>query len=165
MRTNCHKHYSWGYLGKSLIAALAIIFSTNLSATSQSSPLTHDGELLSLYRELKLVESESLRVAVTIDALEKELHEYQNPENIEQIHSQLAHLYKYDVQLASHYIDLDEVWTYLQNPDRKPALTKFGADQSKPIPTIHKGVYKMLPEDAIPITDFSPINIKHIYTD
>jgi hypothetical protein len=38
---------------------------------SRSSPLTLDGELLSLYRALKLVETESLRVAVTIDALEK----------------------------------------------------------------------------------------------
>ena len=165
MRTNCHKHYSWGYIGMSLIAALAIIFPPNLSAISRSSPLTHYGELLSLYRELKLVESESLRVAVTIDALEKELHEYQNPENIEQLHSQLGNLYKYDVQLASHYIYLDEVWSYLQNPDRKSALTKFSADQFKPISKIHKGVYEGLPEDAIPITDFSPINIEHIYTD
>lgn len=165
MRTNCHKHYSWGYIGMSLIAALAIIFTPNLSAISRSSPLTHDGELLSLYRELKLVESESLRVAVTIDALEEELHEYQNPENIEQLHSQLGNLYMYDVELASHYIHLDEVWSYLQNPDRKSALTKFSADQSKPIPKIHKGVYARLPEDAIPITDFSPITIEHIYTD
>ena len=160
MRKNCHKQYSWGYFGKSLIAALAIIFSTNLSAISQSSPLTHDGELLSLYREIRLVESESLRVAVTIDALEKEMHEYPNPENIEHLHSQLGRLYKYDVQLASHYIYLDEVWSYLENPDRKSALTEFSADQFKPIPKIHEGVYARLPENTTPITDFSPIKIE-----
>lgn len=165
MRTNCHNYYSWRYLRKSLIAALAIIFSLNLSTISWSSPLSHDGELLSLYRERKFVESESLRVAVTIDALLEELHEYPNPENIEQLHSQLGHLYKYDVQLASHYIYLDEVLRYLENPDRKSALTEFSADQSKPIPKIHEGVYARLPENATPITDFSPIKIEYIYTD
>jgi hypothetical protein len=165
MRANCHKHYLWGYLGKPLLAALAVMISSNLSALAQSSPLTQDGELLSLYRELKLVESESLRVAVTIDALEKELHEYPNPENLEQLHSQLGHLYKYDVQLYSHYRDLNKVWSYLQNPDRKSVLTIFNADQSKPIPKIREGAYQGLPDDAIPITDFTPINIEYIYTD
>lgn len=164
MRKNCHKHCSWGYLGKSLIAALAIMLSPNLSAISRSSPLTHDGELLSLYRELKLIESESLRVAVTIDALVNELHDYPDPETIEQLHFKLGHLYKYDVQLASHYIDLNEVWSYLQNPDRKSAPTKFRSDQSKPIPKIHERVYEGLPEDAIPISDISPTNIEYIYT-
>jgi len=165
MRTNCHKHYSWGYLGKSLIVALAIMLSPTLSAISRSSPLTDDGELLSLYRELKLIESESLRVAVTIDALVIELHDHPHPETIEQIHSQLGYLYKYDVQLASHYINLKEVWIYLQNPDRKSVLTKFSADQSKPISTIHEGVYKALPEDAVPTTNFAPINIEYFYND
>ena len=165
MRKNCHKHNSWAYLGKSLIAALAIMISPIFFAISRSSPLTHDEELLSLYRELKLVESESLRVAVTIDALEKELHEYPNPENVGQLHSQLGHLYKYDVQLASYYIYLDEVWRYLENPDRKSALTEFSADQSKPIPKIHEGVYARLPENVTPITDFFPIKIEYIYTD
>ena len=102
---------------------------------------------------------------MTIDALLEELHEYPNPENIEQLHSQLGHLYKYDVQLASHYIYLDEVWSYLENPDRKSALTEFSADQSKPIAKIHEGVYARLPENATPITDFSPIKIEYIYTD
>lgn len=161
---NCHKHCSWGYLGKSLIAALAIILSPNLSAISRSSPLTHEVELLSLYRELKFIESESLRVAVTIDALVTELHEYPDSANIEQIHSTLGHLYKYDVQLASHYINLSEVWSYLQNPDMKSAPTKFRGDQSKPIPKIHIRVYEGLPEDAIPISDIPPSNIEYIYT-
>lgn len=165
MRTNCHQHYSCGYLGKSLIVALAILLSPTLSAISRSSPLADDGELLSLYRDLKLIESESIRVAVTIDALVRELHEYPHREVVEQIHSQLGHLYKYDVQMASDYRDLKEVWSYLQNPDRKSALTQFSADQSKPIPTIHEGVYKALPGDAVPIKDFFPIKIDYLYTD
>ena len=102
---------------------------------------------------------------MTIDALVGELHEYPHREVVEQIHSQLGYLYKYDVQLASDYIDLKEVWSYLQNPDRKSAMTKFSADQSKPIPTIHEGVYQALPEDAVPIRDFFPINLEYLYID
>ena len=165
MRTNSQRYRSRGDLGKSLVAAVALVFSSNFVAISQSSTLSHDGELLSLYRELKLIESESLRVAVTIDALEAELHEYPNPENTEQIHARLGRLYKYDVQLASLYIELNEVWSYLQDPERETALTRFNADQSKPIPIIQEGVYEGLPDGAIPITDYSPITKKTIYTD
>ena len=165
MRTNCYQHYSQGDLGKSIIAAVAIMFSANLFAVSQSSPLTDEGELLTIYREIKLCESESLRVAVTIDALEAELHEHPNRENREQLHAQLGRLYKYDVLLAAHYIDLNEVWSYLQDPERESALTSFDADQSKPIPKIHESVYEGLADDAIPVTSFPPINIKDFKTD
>jgi hypothetical protein len=125
--------------------------------------LTHNDEVLTLYQELKLVEAESLRVAVTIDALEEELHEDQTPENIELLHSRLGHLYKYDIRLASLYINLDEAWRHLQNPERKPALTVFSADQSKPIPNIHEGLYGRLPGDAIPVTTL-PLSISNIST-
>lgn len=161
----CHKYYWWGYLGKSLIAALAIMTSPSLPAISQSSPLTDEGELLSIHREIKRVEAESLRVAVTIDALEEQLHEYPNPETVEQIHAELGDLYKYDIRLAAHYTDINKVWNYLQNPHRKYLPTQFDADQSKPIPRIQEGVYEGLPDDAIPITDFSPIIVDYIYKD
>lgn len=165
MRTSCYQGYFKRELGKGILAAVAIMFSPNYCAITQSSPAAHEEELLFLHRELKLVESESLRVAVTIDALEAELHENPRRENVQQLHSQLGRLYKYDVQLYSHYKDLNEVWSYLQSPERESALARFNADQSKPIPKIHKGLYEGLPGDATPITDFSPIDIKAIYTD
>ena len=164
MRTYCCQHYSQENIGKFIFAAVAILSSSNLVAISPSTPLTHDGELLLLHRELRLVESESHRVAITVDALQEELQENSSRDYIEQLHSQLGHLYKYDVQRASLYIDLSEVWSYLQNPDRKSAPTKFRGDQSKPIPKIHIRVYEGLPEDAIPISDIPPSNIEYIYT-
>ena len=162
MRTNCYQHYSHGDLGKSVIAVVVIMFSCNLFALSQSTPLTDEGELLTIYREMKLCESESLRVAVTIDALEAELHEHPNTEDREQIHVQLGRLYKYDVLLAAHYIELNEVWGYLQDPERESAPTSFDANQSKSIPKIHKSMYEGLADDTIPVTGFSPIDIKDI---
>jgi hypothetical protein len=57
------------------------------------------------------------------------------------------------------------VWSYLQDPDRKSALTKFSADQSKPIPKIREEVYEGLSDDAIPITNFYPTKIEYIFTD
>ena len=160
MRTTCYQHYSHGDLRNSIIAVVVIMFSCNLFALSQSSPLTDEGELLTIYREMKLCESESLRVAVTIDALEAELHEDPNTENREQIHVQLGRLYKYDVLLAAHYIDLNELWTYLQDTGRESTPTSFDASQSKPITKIRESIYEGIADDTIPVTGFSPIDVK-----
>ena len=162
MRTKCDKHYSLGGLGKSVIAAVAILFSSGLFSLSQSSSLSEEVDLLTIYREIKLCESESIRVAVTIDALEAELHEHPDTENREQLHVILGHLYKYDVLLAAHYIDLKALWDYLQDTGRESAPTSFDADQSKPIPSIHESIYERLADDTIPVTGFSPIDIKDI---
>lgn len=163
MRTGRCQNYSRGDLGRSFVAAVTILSSITLCPIARSSVLTDEEELLALYRELRLVESESIRVAVTIDALEAELHEQPYQENVEQIHSRLGRLYKYDVHLASHYRDLNEVWSYLQDPEGEIALSGFNADQSRPIPTIQTGVYEGLPDDAIPITDYSPITVETIH--
>ena len=67
---------------------------------------------------------------------------------------------EYDVLLAAYYIDLNEVWGYLQDPERESAPTSFDANQSKSIPKIHKSMYEELADDTIPVTGFSPINVK-----
>lgn len=162
MRTYCCQHYSKGNISKFIFAAIAILSSSKLVAISPSSPLTHDGELLFLHREIRLVESESLRVAVTIDALQEELQENYSREYIEQLHSVLGNLYKYDVQLDSHYRDLKEEWASLQYPEGEPAMTKLNDYQIRPIPIINRSIYEALHEDAMPITGFSPININVI---
>jgi hypothetical protein len=102
---------------------------------------------------MKFVESEIMRVWVTIDALVDEIS--LGTEAItDEMHKSLANLYFYDCELNAY---LGELETELSRRDN-PSGTIFPATQFEPIDA--NPMIKRMPLDAFPILDGSKIIIE-----
>lgn len=136
---------------KSALLVAVLMFSQSLFATPRSSG-AEDHQLQVLYSELKFVESESLRVEFTIEALEERLFETPLPEDPQELFLQLTSLYRYYTDLDAYQRGLNDQWNQLLGKDDGAPIA-FTHDQLKPIPMISKRYLDGLPEGAIPITD------------
>ena len=75
-------------------------------------PIDHDLQIL--YSELKYIESESLRVVITINFLEERLLEIPLPEDPEDLFMTLGSLYRYYLKLGEYQKELNDQWNQLQ---------------------------------------------------
>ena len=127
-------------------------------AVTQPSLIT-DQELQILYSDIMQIESESLRVTVTLDALQAELDQDHNPIYIEQLFSELIRLYKYDSALSQlHKEFTDELQALISPEDYSSGL--LAPEQFKDTVTIPKDLLDRIPEDAIPLPNIKPIKIR-----
>ena len=107
----------------------------------------------SLHSQAKHVESEIMRVWITIDALVDEISHNSNALT-EEMHKTLANLYYYDCELDDYLSELQNELRRLDDPSR----TEFTKSQFKTIKSSIR-MYGM-PADALPILDGSKIAIK-----
>jgi len=114
-----------------------------------------DHDLQVLYGELKAVESESLRVAITIEILEERLFDAALPENPEDLFQQLESLYKHYAKLEADLGELIDQWNQMVTTV-DAASVMFTPDQLKPIPIISRKYLAGLPEESIPLSGFLP---------
>jgi len=135
---------------KSAVLVAVLIFSQSLFATPR--PAAEDHQLQVLYSELKFIESESLRVEITIEVLEERLYEIPLPEDPQELFLQLASLYGYYTHLDAYRRELNDQWNQLLGKDDGASIS-FTHDQLKPITMISKRYLDGLPEGAIPISD------------
>jgi hypothetical protein len=136
----------------------AVLFSQFLFA-SPHSPTIESHYLQVLYSELKTIESESLRVVVTIEALEYRLREPPFPEDPEDLFLRLGSLYRDYAELDAYRRELNDQWNQITGTDDGSPVT-FTSDQFKPIPTLSNSFPARLPENAIPLSDFVPVPVK-----
>ena len=123
-----------------------VVYSVNCQFVAASNSTDSDKIAQSLHSQLKHVESEIMRVWVTIDALEDEI--YQDSDAItDETRKSLADLYVYDCELSDYLGELETALTRRDNPSD----TIFTGDQFKPIHVITM-IYRV-PPDAIPILD------------
>ena len=127
-------------------------------AVTQPSLIT-DQDLQILYSDIMQIESESLRVTVTLDALQAELDQDHNPIYIEQLFSELIRLYKYDSALSQlHKEFTDELQALISPEDYSSGL--LAPEQFKDTITIPIEILDRIPEDAIPLPNIKPIKIR-----
>ena len=140
-------------LVKFTFAFLFIFCSVNFQVVAASNSAASDKVAQSLHSQIKYVESEIMRVWVTIDALVEEISQSSDAITFE-MHKVLAELYFYDSQLGVYLSELEIDLKQLDDP----STTVFSESQSKPI-NISTMKY-MLPPDAFPVPDGSKIAIK-----
>ena len=130
-----------------------VVYSVSCQFVAANNSAAYDKVAKYLHSELKYVESEIMRVWVTIDALQDEIHK--NPDAItDETNKRLADLYFYDCELSNY---LGELEVELSRRD-DPSGTIFTKDQFELIhfsTRIHK-----VPRGAIPIPDDHKIAIK-----
>ena len=143
---------------KPVVLVAVVLFSQLLFAAGHS-PITKDHELQVLYSELKYIESESLRVEVTIEILEDRLHETPALENPEDLFLQLESLYKYYAILDEYQRELNDQWNQLSGTDTGASVA-LTPEQFRPIPIISSKHLAGHPEDTIPYPTYLPILIK-----
>ena len=130
-----------------------LVYSVNCQFAAAGNSSASDKVAGFLYSEIKYVESEIMRVWVTIEALEEEIH--QNPDTVsDEINKRLGELYLYDCEL-NYY--LGELEIELSGRDN-PSDTIFKKGQLKPI-HVSTMMYRV-PPDAIPVPDGSRITIR-----
>ena len=135
------------------VFVVVVVYSVNCQFVAASNSTASDKVAKSLHSELKYVESEIMRIWVTIEALEEEIH--QNPDAItDETNKSLADLYFYDCELSDY---LGELEIELSRRDN-PSGTIFTKDQFEPI-HFSTMIYRV-PPDAIPVLDGSKIAIK-----
>ena len=143
---------------KPVVLFAVLLFSQFIGAAPHS-PIAKDHDLQVLYSELKFIESESLRVEFTIEALEERLFETPFPEDPEDLFRQLESLYRYYTRLEAYQRELNYLWNQLLGTD-DDASVAFTDDQLKPIPITPKKYLDGLPEGAIPRSGFPSIPLK-----
>ena len=130
-----------------------VVYSVNCQFVAASNSTASDKVAQSLHSQIKHVESEIMRVWVTIDALVDEISQSSDAIT-EEMHKSLADLYFYDCELGVY---LDELEIELSQRD-DPSSTVFTKNQSEPINSSTM-IYRM-PTDAFPVLDGSKIAIK-----
>lgn len=121
--------------------------------------LITDHDLQILYSDIMQIESESLRVTVTLDALQEELDQDHNHVYIEQLFSELIRLYQYDSALNQlHKEFTDELQALISPEDYSNGL--LAPEQFKDTATIPVEILDRIPEDAIPLPNIKPIKIR-----
>ena len=138
---------------KLAFALFFVVYSVNCQFVAASNFEASDKVAQSLHSQIKHVESEIMRVWVTIDALVGEISQSSDAKN-EEIHKSLAGLYYYDCELGVY---LEELEIELNRRD-DPSGTVFTKNQSEPINTSTM-IYR-IPPDAFPVLDGSRIAIK-----
>lgn len=138
---------------KFAFALFFVVCSVNCQFVAASNSEASDKVTQSLHSQIKHVESEIMRVWVTIDALVGEISQSSDATN-EEIHKSLAGLYYYDCELGVY---LEELEIELNRRD-DPSSTVFAKNQSDPINTSTM-IYR-IPPDAFPVLDGSRIAIK-----
>jgi hypothetical protein len=121
--------------------------------------LITDYDLQLLYSDIMQIESESLRVTVTLDALQEELDQDHNDFSKEQLFSELIRLYKYDSALNQLHKEFTDELQSLLNPEAYSSGL-LAPEQFKDTVTIPKDFLDRIPEDAIPLPSIKPIKIK-----
>ena len=143
---------------KPFVFAAVVLFSQFFVAAPQTYG-SKDHNLQVLYSELKFVESESLRVVITIEVLEERAFEPPLPEDPEDLFLQLELLYKYYAELDAYQRELKSQWNQLLEADEGAPVT-FTSDQFKPIPIISNRYLSGLPENATPLSGYLPIPVR-----
>ena len=143
---------------KPLVLAVVVLFSQFLSAAHHASG-NDDHHLQVLYSELKFVESESLRVEITIEVLEERFFEAPLPEEPEDLFLQLESLYRYYAELDAYRRELKDQWNQLLGAD-DGAPASFNPDQFKTIPIISNRYLSGLPENVTPLSGSLPIPVR-----
>lgn len=138
---------------KFAFAFVFVLFSVNCQFVAASNSTVPDKVAQSLHSQIKHVESEIMRVWVTIDALVGEISQSSDAIT-EEMHKDLADLYFYDCELGVYLGELESELNRLDDPSG----TVFTKNQSEPINSSTK-IYKM-PPDAFPVLDGSNIAIK-----
>ena len=129
---------------------LFVVYSVSCQFVAANNSAAYDKVAKYLHSELKYVESEIMRVWVTIDALQDEIHK--NPDAItDETNKRLADLYFYDCELNDYLGELEIALSRRDNPSE----TIFTKDQFELI-HFSTRIYKV-PRDAIPVLDGSKI--------
>lgn len=127
-------------------------------AIAQPRPIS-DHDLQLIYSAIKHIESESLRVMVTLDALQEELDQDLSHDYMDFLFAELIRLYKYDLALNQLHQEFTEELQALLSPDNYPndltAPVHFKDTAIIPIELLNR-----IPEDTIPLPGVKPIRIK-----
>jgi hypothetical protein len=135
------------------VFVFVVVCAVNCQFVAASNSTASDKVANFLHSQLKYVESEIMRVWVTIDALEEEI--YQNSDAItDETHKSLADLYVYDCELSDYLGELEIELSWRDNPSG----IIFAKDQFEPIYV--STMNYTVPPDAIPVLDGSKIAIK-----
>lgn len=138
---------------KFAFAFVFVVYSANCQFVAASNSTASDKIAQSLHAQIKYVESEIMRVWVTIDALVDEIAQSSDAIT-EEMHKSLADLYFYDCELGVY---LGELEIELSVRD-DPSSTVFTKNQFEPINSSAM-IYRM-PPDALPVLNGSKIAIK-----
>ena len=138
---------------KFAFAFVFVVYAVSCQFVAASNSTASDKVAQSLHSQIKHIESEIMRVWVTIDALVDEISQSSDAIT-EEMHKSLANLYFYDCELGVY---LGELENELSRRD-DPSGTVFTKSQSEPINSSTK-IYSM-PPDAFPVLDGSKISIK-----
>lgn len=138
---------------KRTFAFLFLACSVNCQFVAANNSTASDKAAQSLHSQIKYVESEIMRVWVTIDALVDEISQSSEAITVE-MHKSLAELYFYDCELGVYLSELEIELNRLDNP----SATVFSESQSERI-NVSTVKYR-LPSDAFPVVDGTKIAIK-----
>ena len=142
------------------VKCTAIAFFSCIVAHAVAQPrLISDYDLQLLYSEIVQIESESLRVMVTLDALQAELdldldHDYRV-----HLFSELIRLYQYDAQLNQFHKEFTDEFRALISPENYSNRLS-APEHSEDTAIIPAHVFGRIPEDAIPLPNTKPIRIQ-----
>ncbi len=141
------------------VLLVAVLLFCQLLVAAGHSTAAEDHEFQLLYSELKYIESETLRVEVTIEILEDRLHETPALENPEDLFLHLESLYKYYIILGEHQRELNDRWNQLSGADTGASFA-LTPEQFKPIPIVSNEYLPGPPEDTMPSPTYLPIPVK-----
>jgi len=138
---------------KFAFAFVFVVYAVSCQFVAASNSTASDKVAQSLHSQIKHIESEIMRVWVTIDALVDEISQSSDAIT-EEMHKSLADLYFYDCELGVY---LGELEIELGVRD-DPSSIVFTKNQFEPINSSTM-IYRM-PPDAFPVLNGSKIAIK-----
>jgi hypothetical protein len=142
-----------GFFVKLAHVFLLTIYALNCQIVAAGDSTESDRAAQSLHSQIKHVESEIMRVWITIDALVDEIS-HNSDALTEDMHKNLANLYYYDCELDVYLGELQNELIRLDDPSR----TVFTKSQFKPIKSSIR-MYGM-PAESLSILNGSKIAIK-----
>ena len=135
------------------VFVFVFVYSVNCQFVAANESTDSENIARALHSQIKYVESEMMRVWVTIDALVDEISR-SNDAITDEMHKGLANLYFYDCELNAY---LGELEIELSRRDN-PSSTIFPENQFEPIDANSK--FFRLPPGALPVLDGAKIEIK-----
>ena len=139
--------------------AALVCFSCIVAYAVAQPGLIDDQDLQLLYSDIMQIESESLRVMITLDALQEELYSELNHDYMKQLFSELIRLYQYDSELNQLHKEFTDELQALISP--KNYLDRLLVPEDfKDTAIIPVDVLNRIPEDAIPLPNMKPIRIQ-----
>ena len=142
-----------------LVKCTAITFFSCIVAHAVAQPMVSDHDLQLLYSEIVQIESESLRVMVTLDALQEELDQDLDHDYRVHLFSEMIRFYQYDTQLSQFHKEFTDELQALINPENHPNRLS-APEHSKDTAIIPVHILSRIPEDAIPLPNSKPIRLK-----